>query len=239
MRKSLALVHYFAHKDHSLHLDISPPATSWLAQFWLRLGDKTGEVDLTYEVQINGIWEVLDDTIQLEATCPSYGGRRWWFRCPVTGRRAAKLYLFPEQRRFCHRTGIDPAPTYQSQRVSGAHRVYCRLYNLRQRLPDQGSILETLRRPRGMHVKTYFRLLQRDAEIWNSPQNTLVKWFKQSGSSSALDDFPGGFRLSDGALRLPTCFLASILHLRSTTCIRSCEGIPSREQARTGTTLVP
>jgi hypothetical protein len=176
---------------HSLHLDISPPATSWLAQFWLRLGDKTGEVDLTYEVQINGIWEVLDDTIQLEATCPSYGGRRWWFRCPVTGRRAAKLYLFPEQRRFCHRTGIDPAPTYQSQRVSGAHRVYCRLYNLRQRLPDQGSILETLRRPRGMHVKTYFRLLQRDAEIWNSPQNTLVKWFKQSGSSSALDDFPG------------------------------------------------
>src|SRR5919199_4326510 len=26
-------------------------------------------------------------------TVPTYGGRRWWFQCPRTGRKVAKLYL--------------------------------------------------------------------------------------------------------------------------------------------------
>jgi hypothetical protein len=32
-------------------------------------------------------------TIHLVATTPPFGGRRWWFVCPSTGRRAMKLHL--------------------------------------------------------------------------------------------------------------------------------------------------
>ena len=34
-----------------------------------------------------------DYWIELATTPQPFGGRRWWFICPQTGRRAAKLYL--------------------------------------------------------------------------------------------------------------------------------------------------
>ena len=51
--------------------------------------------------------------LELTYTYPNYGGRRWWFRCPlvrekggVCGKRVAKLWLPPGQRYFgcseCH-----------------------------------------------------------------------------------------------------------------------------------------
>jgi hypothetical protein len=36
---------------------------------------------------------VITDRIQLAWTSPTYGGRRWWFLCPRTGRRTTKLFL--------------------------------------------------------------------------------------------------------------------------------------------------
>jgi hypothetical protein len=33
------------------------------------------------------------DRIRLLWTVPTYGGRRWWFQCPRTGRRTTKLFL--------------------------------------------------------------------------------------------------------------------------------------------------
>lgn len=36
---------------------------------------------------------IVRDRIRLVSTVPTYGGRRWWFQCPRTGRRTTKLYL--------------------------------------------------------------------------------------------------------------------------------------------------
>src|SRR4051812_29005072 len=41
-----------------------------------------------------------DHVIKLESDAPPFGGRRWWLVCPLTGRRARKLYLFPDQGEF-------------------------------------------------------------------------------------------------------------------------------------------
>ena len=38
--------------------------------------------------------------VRLVSTRPNYGGRRWWFVCPLVGRRVAKLYLPPGARLF-------------------------------------------------------------------------------------------------------------------------------------------
>jgi hypothetical protein len=166
-------------------LDVRPPAAAYAVHFFLRLEESTGVVDLRYEVQIDGSWDIGRMTIYLEATRLSFGGRRWWFVCPLTGKRAAKLYLFPNQMYFCHRTGIDPAPSYLSQRVPKGQRIYQRMHALRQRLHEQGTILETLRRPRGMHLKTYVRLIQRDAALWNSPENRVMALYKKCNAGAS------------------------------------------------------
>jgi hypothetical protein len=36
---------------------------------------------------------IITDRIHLTWTSPTYGGRRWWFQCPRTGRRTTKLFL--------------------------------------------------------------------------------------------------------------------------------------------------
>jgi hypothetical protein len=43
---------------------------------WLRL-----------HYHVNG--ERVDCMVRLVTTLPNYGGRRWWFLCPLVGRRAA------------------------------------------------------------------------------------------------------------------------------------------------------
>lgn len=151
------------------------------AIFKLELGETAGRVELTYAAGPPGQWEPASDSIALEATRPHYGGIRWWFRCGITGRRASKLYLFPGERRFCHRMGLGTAPTYLSQRISGFDKVCMRLWSLRQSIPGQGTILAPLKRPPRMHLRTYVKLLQRDAAIWNSPDNEALSFLRAWG----------------------------------------------------------
>jgi hypothetical protein len=62
--------------------------------------------------------EQVCTTVKILTTCPYFGGVRWWFQCPITGARAAHLYLPPDSMFFASRTahGI----TYLSCRRSGS-----------------------------------------------------------------------------------------------------------------------
>lgn len=178
-----------AHAAGKWSVPTKRPSLPWAAGeeqevvFRLRLGELSGAVDLTYAAGAIGQEGYATDTIALETTRPHYGGVRWWFRCGVTGKRASKLHLFPGQQRFCHRTGLDLNPTYLSQRVSGVEKVLRRLWFLRQSIPGQGSLREGLKRPPRMHLKTYVKLLGREAAIWNSPDNTLPALLRRFGFS--------------------------------------------------------
>ena len=58
------------------------------------LGQESGRVRLYYTTtRWDGERRESDYWVQLETTPQPFGGRRWWFVCPRTGRRAAKLYL--------------------------------------------------------------------------------------------------------------------------------------------------
>jgi hypothetical protein len=61
--------------------------------------------------------------IRLETTRPHWGGLRWWFICPLTGRRATKLHLPPGARLFAHRDAHGL--TYRSCQESGRFRSRC------------------------------------------------------------------------------------------------------------------
>jgi hypothetical protein len=62
--------------------------------------------------------------ISLISTAAHFGGRRWWFKCPVNGIRAAKLYLPPTAIRFASRQAHDL--TYKSCQQSGQFNHFCR-----------------------------------------------------------------------------------------------------------------
>ena len=68
---------------------------------------------------VNG--ERADCMVRLVTTRPNYGGRRWWFLCPLVGRRAAKLYLPPGGKLFGSREAYGL--TYVACQASGSSLI--------------------------------------------------------------------------------------------------------------------
>ncbi|HYF53926.1 MAG TPA: hypothetical protein VEA41_06680 [Salinarimonas sp.] len=59
-----------------------------------QLGDEHGRVRLHYTTtRRNGEKHASDYWVELETTPQPFGGRRWSFVCPQSGRRVAKLHL--------------------------------------------------------------------------------------------------------------------------------------------------
>jgi hypothetical protein len=74
--------------------------------------DKHAAIQLRYRVD-----DRSESTyVWLRYTEPHYGGRRWWFSCPLTGDRVAKIYLPPGQNHFASRRAYGLA--YKSYRKS-------------------------------------------------------------------------------------------------------------------------
>jgi hypothetical protein len=64
---------------------------------------ETASLRLQYEME--GIQ--LDYSVPLVFIEPAFGGRRWYFRCPVQYIRVTKLFLPPGARRFASRKAHD------------------------------------------------------------------------------------------------------------------------------------
>ena len=96
-----------------------------------------------------------DYRAQLETTRPRFGGLRWWFICPLTGRRAAKLHLPNGATRFACRQAYRLA--YRSQRETALDRSRSRQARLHRKLgTDYDTFSEFVPpRPKWMRRKTY------------------------------------------------------------------------------------
>jgi hypothetical protein len=100
-----------------------------------------------------------DYRIWLESWPCHYGGHRWWWICPVSGRRATKLLLPPGATVFAHRKAYRL--TYQSQRDCPIHRSHSRQRRIFRRLGGTYDHFEQPPplRPKHMHAATYEQLL--------------------------------------------------------------------------------
>ena len=99
----------------------------------------------------------IDHVVSTTSTPCHYGGSRPWFLCPNCGRRAGKLYLPLGGRHFLCRRCYDLG--YESQWEEPWWRAKRRARKLWQRLggdPDDDLIPP---RPKGMHWRTYERLI--------------------------------------------------------------------------------
>lgn len=94
-------------------------------------------------------------SIGLVSTLQPFGGRRWWWVCPVTGDRATKLYLPGGATKFASRRAHGLA--YRSQRETPFDRACSRAWGLRDRLGITAPIGDWCLRPRGMHEARWAR----------------------------------------------------------------------------------
>ena len=79
---------------------------------------------------------VVSDRIRLLWTVPTYGGRRWWFQCPRTGRRTTKLFLPNGGQHFWSRAGYGLG--YACQREGRFDRLQRRAAMLNRQLGGKG-----------------------------------------------------------------------------------------------------
>lgn len=116
-----------------------------------------------------------DQTVRLESTPCRFGGVRWWWVCPATGRRCATLYLPNGGDLFLSRGRGAYRLAYASQNEGPMDRSHGRLRRLYRLLGDAYTYFEQPlpRRPKWMRQHTYDRLwtdweaaMERHDAVW-------------------------------------------------------------------------
>jgi hypothetical protein len=105
---------------------------------------------------------IVRDRIRLIWTVPTYGGRRWWFRCPRTYCKTTKLYLPNGGWHFWSRRAYGLG--YACQREDRFGRLQRRAAMLNRQLGGEGwSSWDTPpTKPKWMRWRTY----EEKYEIW-------------------------------------------------------------------------
>jgi hypothetical protein len=100
---------------------------------------------------------IVRDRVRLTWTEPTYGGRRWWFVCPQTGRRTPKLFLPNGGRHFWSRQAYDLG--YACQREGRFSRLQRRAAMLNEQLGGLGWETWYIppKKPKWMRWRTYQR----------------------------------------------------------------------------------
>jgi hypothetical protein len=137
----------------------------WVVLTWSRQGEVVASIRLlvehdrivlSYRHQGQGEdWKNKEYPVFLDRTRCNYGGERIWFRCPARNcsRRVAVLYLGSVFAcRHCYQL------TYDSQREPAYSRALSREQAIRTRLGGDPAG-DWPGKPKGMHWRTYNRLL--------------------------------------------------------------------------------
>jgi hypothetical protein len=126
----------------------------------LRLGPDWGAATLRFDVEhLTRRTGAQTQTVALTTTPCRLGGRRWWWRCPKTGRRCAKLYLPNGGRRFLSRAAYGLA--YASQAENAVVRAHRRAGRIHRELGSDERLAGAPAppAPKGMRHVTYERLV--------------------------------------------------------------------------------
>jgi hypothetical protein len=94
--------------------------------------------------------------IRLSYTVPKLGGKRWWMHCPANGARVGKLYVPPGGDIFASRRAWRIG--YHSQRIPDREKPFEALFRLQRRLGCTEGWEAPIRRPKGMHHRTFAKL---------------------------------------------------------------------------------
>jgi hypothetical protein len=156
----------------------------WIS-YEAHLGQETGQMRLKYTTtELRGERRQFDYWVQLATTPQPFGGRRWWFICPRTGRRAAKLYLPNGAYTVASRQAYRLA--YPSQQEPPHYRALRRAFKLRERLGSDGGIGDYVPKPRWMRWATYTRRIEQIAAAEDVVE-AYTQWFHRKLSDRGLE----------------------------------------------------
>ncbi len=99
----------------------------------------------------------MEYDVALTWTPAGFGGRRWWFVCPLSGRRCAVLHLPRGGRRFASARGYGLAR--HVTRLPEHERLWRKMAKIARRLGARADPEIPPGKPKGMHQRTYERLL--------------------------------------------------------------------------------
>ncbi len=127
-----------------------------------------------------GEWEPVKQTIWFDETACHYGNTRKWFSCPHFNKRVAILYgadkLF-----LCRHCYQLP---YASQGETYLDRMARKARKVRQQLDIDNPIFdpdnlmdEVYYKPKGMHQKTFDRLMKAEDQAQNAMDNAFLARF--------------------------------------------------------------
>jgi hypothetical protein len=141
--------------------NIGPRGITWTHSYWGEIA--TGIVSANMSGQNEGWLRIqlgkLDQWITLVARTRHFGGKQWYFVCPVTNRLASVVWKPPGAARFCSRETWGRQVAYQSQFNDASNRAHAGKARIKSRLigsldPDQWDLPP---KPRWMRWKTYNR----------------------------------------------------------------------------------
>jgi hypothetical protein len=103
-------------------------------------GENAGFIDFAHDTRNTRSPERISYRIWLNWSQPHYGGRRYWFCCPGTGKRAAKLFLPRGGHQFLSREAYRLG--YACQRETRTDRLMRKARRLHRELGGKGDPLE-------------------------------------------------------------------------------------------------
>ena len=110
--------------------------------------------------------------VSLDVRPQPFGGLRWWFVCPRSGRKVAKLHMPLGAYQFASRKAYRLP--YNSQRSDARERLRSRATKLRRRLGDhEGEIGDDLLKPKWMRWPTFNRKAD---ELFATEQASEQAW---------------------------------------------------------------
>ena len=126
-----------------------------------------GYVRLQHPSRASDCTEHMDYTVGLIWTVPRFGGRRWWFSCPLSGRRCGVLYLPRGASKFASAKGhgLDYAVT----RMTKCDQIWRRMAQISGRLGGEPGPQGPPPRPDGMRAATYRHQLR----LWREAEERL------------------------------------------------------------------
>ena len=142
-----------------------------------------GYVRLQHPSRASDCTEHRDYTVGLIWTVPQFGGRRWWFSCPVSGRRCGVLYLPRGASKFASAKsyGLDYAVT----RMTKLDQIWRRMAQISGRLGGEPGPQGPPPRPDGMPAATYRRQLR----LWREAEERLDALANARLGALTVDDF--------------------------------------------------
>jgi len=118
---------------------------------------KEGEDQGYFRIALTGR---LEQRLDLVGHPRHFGGRQWYFRCPVTGRKCSVVWLLPGADRFCSRQAWDKQVAYSTQFESPFDRAITAREKVKDRLIGTHNRREydLPPKPKWMRWNTYERL---------------------------------------------------------------------------------